>query len=157
MSSTIELGTLLGKDTSRACFPSQSCPMCPYKWEVDYRGLNEAIRVTLMSYHQSRIQDASTSNQSLSTMLTPQLLLYSSRIKNKALKQVVNMMNNINNKLTWIRSWLTEKSQRQAQIELGSAKVQAIERAPTGRHLLQTLTSLSISLFQFIRLDPMED
>jgi hypothetical protein len=22
-----------------------------YKWEVDYRGFNEVIRVTLMSYH----------------------------------------------------------------------------------------------------------
>ena len=75
----------------------------PYKQEVDYRGFNEAIRVTLMSYHRSRMQDASISNQSLSTTLTIQLLLYSSRIKNKALKQVVNLMNNINKKLT-IRS-----------------------------------------------------
>ena len=72
----------------------------PYKREVDYRGFNEAIRVTLASYHRSRMQDASTSNQSLSTTLTLQLLLYSSRIKNKALKQVVNLMNNINKKLT---------------------------------------------------------
>ena len=72
----------------------------PYKQEVNYRGFNEAIRVTLVSYHRSRMQDASTSNQSLNTMLTLQLLLYSSRIKNKALKQVVNLMNNINKKLT---------------------------------------------------------
>jgi hypothetical protein len=41
--------------------------------------------------------------------------------------------------------------------ELESAEVQAVERAPTGPHLLQTLPSLSISLFLFIRLDPMED
>ena len=51
MSSTIQLGTLLGKDTSKGCFPSQPRPMSPYKWEVDYRGFNEAIRVTLASYH----------------------------------------------------------------------------------------------------------
>jgi hypothetical protein len=41
-----------------------------YKWEVDYRGFNEAIRVTLMSYHQSGMQGASMINLSLSTMLT---------------------------------------------------------------------------------------
>ena len=71
-----------------------------YKWEVDYKGFNEAIRVILVSYHRSRMQDASTINLSLSTMLTLQLLLYSSQIKNKALKQAVNLMNNINKKLT---------------------------------------------------------
>ena len=100
MSSIIQLGTLLGKETSRGCFPSQPHPTCPYKWEEDYRGFNEAIRVTLVSYHRSKMQDASTSNQSVSTTLTLQLLLYSSQIKNKALKQVVNLMNNINKKLT---------------------------------------------------------
>ena len=62
----------------------------PYKWEVDYRGFNEAIRVTLASYHRSKMQDASTSNQSLGTMLTLQLLLYSYQIKNKALESEVN-------------------------------------------------------------------
>ena len=31
----------------------------PYKWEVDYRGFNEAIRVNLASYHRSGMQDAS--------------------------------------------------------------------------------------------------
>jgi hypothetical protein len=46
MSSTIQLGTLLEKDTSRGCFPSQPGPVCLYKWEVDYRGFNEAIKVT---------------------------------------------------------------------------------------------------------------
>ena len=25
-----------------------------YRWEVDYKGFNEAIRVTLMSYHRSK-------------------------------------------------------------------------------------------------------
>jgi hypothetical protein len=41
-----------------------------YKQEMDYRGFNEAIRVTLASYHRSRIQGASTINLSLSTTLT---------------------------------------------------------------------------------------
>jgi hypothetical protein len=38
MSSTIQLGILLGKDTSRGCFPSQTHPMCTYRLEVDYKG-----------------------------------------------------------------------------------------------------------------------
>ena len=42
----------------------------PYKWEVDYRGFNKAIRVTLASYHRSRMQGASMINPSLSTTLT---------------------------------------------------------------------------------------
>ena len=70
MSSTIQLGILLGKDTSKGCFPSQPCPTCAYRWEVDYKGFNEAIRVTLTSYHQSGMQGASLINLSLSTMLT---------------------------------------------------------------------------------------
>ena len=156
MSSTIQLGKLLKERHQQRMLPIVTASYLPYKWEVGYRGFNEAIRVTLVSYHRSGMQDASTSNQSLSTTLTLQLLLYSSQIKNKALKQVVNLMNNINKKLTWIRSWLPEKSQRQAKIELGSTNAQAVERAPIGRHLLQTLPLLSISLL-FIRLEPTED
>ena len=38
-----------------------------------------------------------------------------------------------------------------------SAKVQAIEVAPIGRYFLQTLPSLSNSIFLFTRLDPIED
>ena len=41
-----------------------------YKREVDYKGFNEAIRVTLASYHRSRMQGVSTINLSLSTTLT---------------------------------------------------------------------------------------
>jgi hypothetical protein len=41
-----------------------------YKREVDNRGFNEAIRVTLASFHQSGMQGASVINLSLSTMLT---------------------------------------------------------------------------------------
>jgi hypothetical protein len=41
-----------------------------YKREVDYKGFNKAIRVTLVSYHRSGMQGASTINLSLSTMLT---------------------------------------------------------------------------------------
>jgi hypothetical protein len=40
------------------------------KQEVDYKGFNEAIRVTLASYHQSGMQGASMINLSLSTALT---------------------------------------------------------------------------------------
>ena len=42
----------------------------PYKWEVNYRGFNEDIRVTVVSYHRSRMQGASMIHPSLSTMLT---------------------------------------------------------------------------------------
>jgi hypothetical protein len=38
MSSTIQLGTLLGKDTNRECFPSQPCCTCTYRREVDHKG-----------------------------------------------------------------------------------------------------------------------
>ena len=86
MSSTIQLGTLLKERHKQRMLSIVIASYFPYKREVDYRGFNEAIRVTLVSCHQSKMQDASTSNQSLSTMLTLQLLLYSSRIKNKALK-----------------------------------------------------------------------
>ena len=103
---TIQLGTLLKERHQQRMLPVVTVSYLPYKREVDYRGFNEAIRVTLVSYLWSKMQDASTSKQSLSTTLTLQLLLYSSQIKNKALKQVVNLMNNINKKLTWIRSWL---------------------------------------------------
>jgi hypothetical protein len=41
-----------------------------YKQEVDYRGFNDTTRVTLMSYHQSRMHGASTINLSLTTTLT---------------------------------------------------------------------------------------
>jgi hypothetical protein len=40
-----------------------------YKQEVDYRGFNEATRVTLVSYHRSRMR-ASMINLSLGTTLT---------------------------------------------------------------------------------------
>ena len=100
MFSTIQLETLLKERHQQRMLPVVTASYLPYKWEVYYRAFNEAIRVTLTSYHRSGMQDASISNQSLSTTLTLQLLLYSSWIKNKALKQVVNLMNNINKKLT---------------------------------------------------------
>ena len=37
-----------------------------------------------------------------------------------------------------------------------STKVQAVEVAPTGRHFLQTVPSLSNSIFLFTRLDPIK-
>jgi len=50
--------------------------------------------------------------------------------------------------LTWIRSWWLdlEPSEEQAHIEPDLVEEQAVEEAPTGRHLLKTLPSLSISL-----------
>jgi hypothetical protein len=45
-------------------------PYLSLRQEVDYKGFNEAIRVTLVSYPQSRMQGASTINLSLSTTLT---------------------------------------------------------------------------------------
>jgi hypothetical protein len=41
-----------------------------YIREVNYKGFNEAIRVTLVSYHRSGTQGASMINLSLSTTLT---------------------------------------------------------------------------------------
>ena len=55
----------------------------PLQTEVDYRGFNEAIRVTIVSYHQAEMQDASMINLSLSTTLT----LYSPRKKIKHSKK----------------------------------------------------------------------
>jgi hypothetical protein len=69
MSSTVQLGTLLRKYTNRG-FSFATGSYLAYKWEVDYRGFNETIRVTLMSYHQSGMQGASMINLSLSTTLT---------------------------------------------------------------------------------------
>jgi hypothetical protein len=46
-----------------------------YKQEVDYRGFNEAIRVTLASYNRSGMQGASMINLSLSTTLTLMIIL----------------------------------------------------------------------------------
>ena len=42
--------------------PIVTASYLPYKWEVDYRGFNKAIKVTLVSYHRSGMQDASISN-----------------------------------------------------------------------------------------------
>jgi hypothetical protein len=73
-------------------------------------------------------------------------------------------MNNINKMLTWIRSWLLEKYQKQAQIELGSAKIQAAERErerereSTGR--LAPIPNSSLTLYLTIsiyKIDPTED
>jgi hypothetical protein len=59
--------------------------------------------------------------------------------------------------LTWIRSWLPEKFQKQPQEELDSARVQAVERAPIGRDSSETLSfSLYLSISN-TRLDPIED
>ena len=51
MSSTIQLGILLKERHQQMMLPIVIVSYLPYKWEVDYRGFNEAIRVTLVSYH----------------------------------------------------------------------------------------------------------
>ena len=66
-----------------------------YRWEVDYKEFNEAIRVTLTSYHRSRMQDASMINLSLSTTLTLMTNTLLPYVENKALKRIVNLKNNI--------------------------------------------------------------
>jgi hypothetical protein len=55
--------------------------------------------------------------------------------------------------LTWIRSWLQEKSQKQAQEELDSARVQAIERAPIDQNSSKLFLTLYLSISN-TRLDP---
>jgi hypothetical protein len=59
-----------------------------YRQEVDYKGFNEAIRITLMSYHQSRMQGASTIKLSLSATLTLMINTLLPHVENKALKRV---------------------------------------------------------------------
>ena len=51
MSSTIQLGTLLKEGHQQRMLSVVTVSYLPYKWEVDNRGFNEAIRVTLVSYH----------------------------------------------------------------------------------------------------------
>ena len=51
MSSTIQLGTLLKERHQQRMLSVVTMSYLPYKQEVDYRGFNETIRVTLMSYH----------------------------------------------------------------------------------------------------------
>ena len=49
MSSTIQLGILLKERHQQMMLPIVIVSYLPYKWEVDYRGFNEAISVTLVS------------------------------------------------------------------------------------------------------------
>ena len=58
--------------------------------------------------------------------------------------------------LTWIRSRLLEKSHKQAQEELDSARVQAVERAPTGQDSSKLFPSLYLTISN-TRLDTIED
>ena len=51
MSSTIQLGTLLRKRHQQMMLSFRTGSYLAYKREVDYKGFNEAIRVTLASYH----------------------------------------------------------------------------------------------------------
>ena len=70
MSSKIQLSTLLNERNQQRMLFVVTGSYLAYQREVDYKGLNEAIIVTLVSYHRSRMQDASTINLRLSTTLT---------------------------------------------------------------------------------------
>ena len=70
MSSTVQLGTLLRKKHQQSMISIATGSYMAYRWEVDDKGFNEAIRVTLTSYHRSRMQGVSMINLSLSTTLT---------------------------------------------------------------------------------------
>ena len=70
MYSTIQLGTLLRERHQQRMLSFVTGSYLAYRREVDYRGFNEAIRVTLTRYHRSGMQGASTINLSLSTTLT---------------------------------------------------------------------------------------
>ena len=54
MSSTIQLGTLLKERHQQRMLSVVIGSYLAYKQEVDYKGFNEAIRVTLVSYHRSK-------------------------------------------------------------------------------------------------------
>ena len=75
MSSTIQLGTLLKKRHQQRMLSIVIGSYLAYKQEEDYKGFNEAIRVTLVSYHRSGMQGASMINPSLSTMLTLTIII----------------------------------------------------------------------------------
>ena len=70
MSSTIQLETLLKERHQQSLLSVVTGSYLAYKREVDYKGFNKATRVTLASYHRSRMQGASMINPSLSTTLT---------------------------------------------------------------------------------------
>ena len=55
MSSTIQLRTLLRKRHQQRMLSFISGSYLVYKWEVDYRVVNKAIRVTLTIYHRSEM------------------------------------------------------------------------------------------------------
>ena len=86
----------------------------------------------------------------MNTTLTQELqgFKYSkeSRKPKEQYEQDAPVKKNMNKMLTWIRSRLPEKSQKQAQEELDSARVQAVERAPIGQDSSKTLPPHSISL-----------
>jgi hypothetical protein len=70
MSSTVQLETLLREKHQQMMLSFITGSYLAYKREVDYKGFNDAIRVTLVSYYRFGMQDASTINLSLSTTLT---------------------------------------------------------------------------------------
>ena len=91
-----------------------------------------------------RVTESKHHAYTMNTTLTQQLqgLKYS--------KESHKPKENMNKMLTWIRSRLREKSQKQAQEEFDSARVQAVERALTCQDSSEILPfhSISLSLIQ---------
>ena len=50
----VPMGTLLKKRHQQRMHSIVTASYLPYKRKVDYRGFNEAIRVTFMGYHRSK-------------------------------------------------------------------------------------------------------
>jgi hypothetical protein len=100
--------------------------------------------VTLAIYHRSELWVHPWVTESKHHAYTMNTTLTQERQGLKYSTRVINLMNNINTTLTWIRSWLLEKSQKQAQVEHTSASVQDVERehrqASTSSKLFHSLS-----------------
>ena len=83
----------------QSMFPIVTRSCSAYKWEVDYKGLNEAITSTI--YHRSGLQGASMSSQKPKQHSYTNYYHFNPRATSiKALKRVMILMNNINTILT---------------------------------------------------------
>jgi hypothetical protein len=69
MSSTVQLGTLLRRDTNKDVF-LRNRVLLGLQTGDGLQRIQRGYKVTLASYHRSRMQGASTINLSLSTTLT---------------------------------------------------------------------------------------
>jgi hypothetical protein len=106
--------------------------------------------------HNQKSREQTQVADSLSTMLMLTITTLIQLARTRALKRTVN---------PWTKEHKTYFKQKSitrgiSDVDLEkprSAKVQAVEVAPIGRYFLQTIPSLSNSIFVFIRLDPIKD